>query len=70
MAAQIGQRRAAFYQVIRHHYSKAQVIYLIQDNWPIHFYPQVEQAAAEAGVEMVRLPTYAPWLNPTIHGVA
>ncbi len=61
----VGVRRlAAFYQVIRHHYPEAQVIHLIQDNWPIHFYPQVERAAAAAHVEMVRLPTYAPWLNP------
>ncbi len=61
----VGVRRlAAFYQVIRRHYPEAQVIHLIQDNWPIHFYPQVERAAAEARVEMVRLPTYAPWLNP------
>ena len=61
----IGVRRlAAFYQVLRRHYPKAQVIHLIQDNWPIHFYPPVAEAAAAAGVEMVRLPTYAPWLNP------
>jgi transposase len=61
----VGVRRlAAFYQEIRRHYPQAQVIHLIQDNWPIHFYPQVEEAARSAGVEMVRLPTYAPWLNP------
>lgn len=61
----VGVRRlAAFYQLIRRHYPAAQTIHLIQDNWPIHFYPQVERAAAEAKVEMVRLPTYAPWLNP------
>jgi hypothetical protein len=35
-----------------------------QDNWPIHFESQVVEAAAKAGVEMVRLPTHAPWLNP------
>lgn len=57
-------RLAAFYQVLRHHYPEAEVIHLIQDNWPIHFYPQVERAASEAKVEMVRLPTYAPSLNP------
>jgi transposase len=61
----VGVRRlAAFYQVLRQHYPEAESIHLIQDNWPIHFYPQVERAAAAAHVEMVRLPTYAPWLNP------
>ena len=61
----VGVRRlAAFYQVIRRHYPEAEAIHVIQDNWPIHFYPQVEQSAAEARVQMVRLPTYAPWLNP------
>lgn len=61
----VGVRRlAAFYQVIRHHYPEAETIHLIQDNWPIHFYPQVQRAASEAEVEMVRLPTYSPWLNP------
>ena len=61
----VGVRRlAAFYQVLRRHYPEAEVIHLIQDNWPIHFYPQVERAAAAAQIEMVRLPTYAPWLNP------
>jgi transposase len=61
----VGVRRlAAFYRVIRQHYPEAQTIHLIQDNWPIHFYPLVEHCAAEARVQMVRLPTYAPWLNP------
>lgn len=61
----VGVRRlAAFYEVLRRHYPKAKAIHLIQDNWPVHFYPEVERAAAQAGVEMVRLPTYAPWLNP------
>lgn len=63
--AKIGLKQLAhFYPRVREHYPKAQVIYVIQDNWPIHFYPQVAAAAASAEVKMVALPTYAPWLNP------
>lgn len=63
--AKIGvQQLAGFYPRLREQYREAQVIYVIQDNWPIHFYPQVAAAALTAEVEMVRLPTYAPWLNP------
>lgn len=63
--AKIGlQQLARFYPKVREHYREAQVIYVIQDNWPIHFYPQVTAAATAARVELVKLPTYAPWLNP------
>jgi transposase len=63
--AKIGLRSLArFYPTLREQYPGAQVIYVIQDNWPIHFYPQVREAAATAQVEIVSLPTYAPWLNP------
>ena len=63
--AKIGlQQLARFYRTLREHYPQAQVIHVIQDNWPIHFYPQVAAAATAAQVEMVSLPTYAPWLNP------
>lgn len=57
-------RLAQFYPRLRSAYPEAERIYLVQDNWPIHFWPQVRQAALTAGIEMVRLPTYAPWLNP------
>ncbi len=54
----------ALYHQIRAHYPHAHKIYLIQDNWPVHFHPKVLAAAQATGIEMVRLPTYAPWLNP------
>jgi DDE superfamily endonuclease/Winged helix-turn helix len=57
-------RLAAFYPRLRRQYPEAEVIYVVQDNWPIHFWPEVKQAAEDAGIELVRLPTYAPWLNP------
>ncbi len=34
------------------------------DTWPVHFHPKVEAAlASEPRIEVLRLPTYAPWLN-------
>lgn len=38
-------------------------IILIWDNWPIHYHPQVLAKAAELGIEILWLPTYAPWTN-------
>jgi len=46
-------------------YSQAKRIYLIQDNWHnVHFHPRQVAAAQAAGITLVALPTYAPWLNP------
>lgn len=53
-----------FYAHIRAAYPDAEQIYVIQDNWPVHFHAAVLTAAQQAGVELVALPTYAPWLNP------
>lgn len=64
-------------------------LYVVQDNWPVHFHPEVMQklesqtspwefwipdnwsdnkkAVEHDGplpIQIVRLPTYAPWLNP------
>ena len=66
-----------------------QRLYMVQDNWPVHFHPQVmetletqispwtfwipdnwpnnKEAIQHDGplpIQIVRLPTYAPWLNP------
>jgi transposase len=58
------QRLVSFYPLIRERYPQAEVIYVIQDNWPVHFQARVEASAHKSGIELVRLPTYAPWLNP------
>ncbi len=64
-AWKIGVRRlVSFYPLVREHYPEAERIYVIQDNWPIHFEARVAAAAQQSGIELVRLPTYAPWLNP------
>jgi hypothetical protein len=54
-----------FLEDIRTAFPQAQQIFLIQDNWhQVHFHPDQVQAAARLGIELVPLPTYAPWLNP------
>jgi hypothetical protein len=53
-----------FYAQIRCAYPQAQVIYLVQDNWPVHKLTEVLQALAEQRLTPVFLPTYASWLNP------
>jgi len=46
-------------------YPLAQEIYLVWDNWPVHYHPKVQAAVAEDGrIRVLPLPTYAPWLNP------
>lgn len=51
--------------LLRTVYSEATRIYLIQDNWHnVHFHPRQVAAAEAAGIMLVALPTYAPWLNP------
>jgi hypothetical protein len=46
-------------------YPEAKTIYLVWDNWPIHAHPKVEEALErQPRVEVLWLPTYAPWLNP------
>lgn len=55
---------ALFYEQIRAAYPEAKVIYLVQDNWPVHKLPEVLQAAAEQRLTPLFLPTYATWLNP------
>lgn len=66
------QRRRFDHQTLRHFYQEAvlpaypeaQRIYIIQDNWPVHFHPELLAALADTPIRLVRLPTYAPWTNP------
>jgi putative transposase len=41
-----------------------QRLFLVWDNWPVHQHPTVLSRASELGVEILWLPTYAPWTNP------
>lgn len=45
-------------------YPNAERIYVVLDNWPVHFHATVLAAlASDPRLEFVPLPTYAPWLN-------
>ena len=93
-APRVGVRELIrLYCDIRDAYSNAQRIYLVQDNWSVHFHPDVlvalepqefrwpthpapnwptepsPSAVRRFGnlrlpIQMVLLPTYAPWTNP------
>jgi transposase len=40
-------------------------ICVVLDNWPVHRHPEVLKTVARLGrIELVFLPTYAPYLNP------
>lgn len=57
-------RLARCFRQIGSLYAEAEHIYLIMDNWPVHFHPKVQAAlATEPRIEVIPLPTYAPWLN-------
>jgi hypothetical protein len=46
-------------------YPEARKIYIVMDNWPVHFHEKVQKAVqADPRIQVLRLPTYAPWLNP------
>lgn len=55
---------STFYAQVRAAYPQAEVIYLVEDNWPVHTLPDVRQAATAQRVTLLFLPTYASWLNP------
>jgi transposase len=53
-----------FYRALAEAYPAAEVIYVAQDNWPVHFHPRVLEALQGTRIKLLRLPTYAPWTNP------
>ena len=53
-----------FFAMVREHYGPDVRLLLIWDNWPVHYHEAVLLAAAQYGIELLWLPTYAPWLNP------
>lgn len=52
-----------FYVYLRTLFPTAE-LYVIQDNWPVHFLPAVLHTAIALDIVLVRLPTYSSWLNP------
>jgi len=53
-----------YYQALEARYPDTECIFVVQDNWPVHFHPDVLAALAGSKVVLVPLPTYAPWTNP------
>jgi transposase len=45
-------------------YPQADRIFIVLDNWSVHFHPEVLSSLRESCVELLPLPTYAPWTNP------
>lgn len=58
---------AAMYREISRFAGKAiGPIYLVMDNWPVHHHGKAWAAIQEdPRLEVLWLPTYSPWLNPT-----
>jgi transposase len=54
-----------FYEQLAATYAAAPRIYVVQDNWSVHEHPDARAALATwPRLEVIRLPTYTPWLNP------
>jgi transposase len=39
-------------------------LFVVWDNWPVHLHPAVLEVASLLQIELLWLPTYAPWTNP------
>ncbi len=64
-AKQIGAKALArFLKKLRTAYGPKLRLVLVWDNWPVHYHPLVVEAAREYRIELLYLPTYAPWTNP------
>lgn len=54
-----------YYEHLEQAYPDCPRLCIVQDNWPHHSHPQVCRAVGRlARLELVFLPTYAPYLNP------
>jgi putative transposase len=49
---------------VRQAYGPERTLFLIWDNWHVHYQADVATKAAELNIQMLWLPTYAPWTNP------
>lgn len=52
-----------YYDAVVASYPAAEVIFLAQDNWPVHTHEEL-LAALPPELVLLPLPTYAPWTNP------
>lgn len=64
-ASRIGVREICrFLTQVRRSYGDEMELTLVWDNWPLHYHEEVMKAAAEARIQLLNTPTYAPWTNP------
>lgn len=49
---------------VRAAYGAAKEIVIVWDNWPVHWQVDVLTTAANLNIQLLWLPTYAPWNNP------
>jgi len=49
---------------LRASYGSERRLVIVWDNWPVHHHASLLAAAEAECIEVVFLPTYAPWLNP------
>jgi len=55
----------AYFRDLEAAYPEAIALFLVVDNWPVHFHPDLLLALSRSRLCLLRLPTYAPWTNPT-----
>jgi transposase len=53
-----------FLRALANTYAHAQRVFVVLDNWSVHFDPRISLALQNTNLMLLRLPTYAPWTNP------
>lgn len=53
-----------FLTTLRQHYGPDRRLIVVWDNWLVHRHDEVRATAEAQQIELLFLPTYAPWLNP------
>jgi hypothetical protein len=55
-----------FFYYVERHYKTAEKVFVVVDNWLVHFHSYVKENLARGAKKIVLLPlpTYAPWENP------
>jgi hypothetical protein len=66
MASRISIRELIrYYEQLAQSYPACPRLCVVQDNWPNHHHPEINRCIERLGrLELVFLPTYAPYLNP------
>ena len=53
-----------YFKALDAEYPDVDLIFVVLDNWPLHFHPDVLAALVNTKIVLLPLPTYAPWTNP------